>query len=324
MYGALALLFVWVAVIQFRRYPVAVMEAGAIYVCLVLLLGFYLAPGYAAPRAWLEARLHGARAAAACVVLFLLPYLIYCCGTGDFRWLALVKLLGLAAVPLGLFAMAPVRDPKKMNWQDVCVLLWLLAAVLTGRIAGIWNQPVNLDFMTRVFLVGVASWAFLIWRGVEGAGYEFTLSAAILRDAAANFALFASLAIPLGLAIRFLAWTPQWRGAQALVFDYATIFLFVAVLEELFFRGLVQNLLEASLKSCYAAQAIASVLFGLSHILHAPFPNWRYVALATLAGWFYGSAYRRHRSLMASSAMHALVDTLWRTFLTTGLTIARV
>ena len=56
--------------------------------------------------------------------------------------------------------------------------------------------------------------------------------------------------------------------------------------------------------------------FGLSHIQHAPAPNWRYVALATVAGWFYGLAYRRHRSLMASAGTHAPVDTLWRTFFT--------
>src|SRR5262249_9681010 len=27
---------------------------------------------------------------------------------------------------------------------------------------------------------------------------------------------------------------------------------------------------------------------GLSHIQHAPVPNWRYVAMASVAGWFYG------------------------------------
>ncbi len=105
-------------------------------------------------------------------------------------------------------------------------------------------------------------------------------------------------------------------GARAFGFDFVGIFLFVAITEELFFRGLLQNLLEGSLRSRYGAQAITAVLFGLSHIRHAPFPNWRYVALATIAGWFYGSAYREHRSLMASATTHALVDTLWRTFLT--------
>jgi len=38
-------------------------------------------------------------------------------------------------------------------------------------------------------------------------------------------------------------------GARAFAFDYLTIFLFIAMAEELFFRGLLQNLLEGSLRS---------------------------------------------------------------------------
>jgi membrane protease YdiL (CAAX protease family) len=34
-----------------------------------------------------------------------------------------------------------------------------------------------------------------------------------------------------------------------------------------------------------------------------------------VAGWFYGSAYRKSGSLLASSLLHAAVDTLWRTWL---------
>ncbi len=319
-YAALSLLFAWFAIIELRRYPMSATASASIYACWVLLLGFYLAPGFAAPRAWLKARLRGAPAAMACVAVFLLPYLLYSAGAADFHWRALGRLFALAVGPLALFAIAPVRDPKKLNWQDAIVLLWLMVPVLTGAIGGIWTRPVNLDFMTRVFLVGVGSWSFLIFRGIENSGYEFAFSPAILAASVVNFCGFAVFAAPLGFALHFIGWNPQWRGVQAFLFDYATIFLFVAVTEELFFRGLIQNLLEGSLASRYTAQAITSVLFGLSHILHAPFPNWHYVALATIAGWFYGSAYRKHRSLMSSATTHALVDTLWRTFFTIART----
>jgi uncharacterized protein len=322
--AALALLFAWYARIELRKYPLSPLEIVAIYLCLLLLFALYLAPGFPAPRRFLVTMLSGPLrvplSAALATVLLLIPYLISCLGTGDFRPIALGKLAALAAVPLMLFAIAPVRDRGRLNWQDVIVLLWLMLPVLFGWIAGIFLRPVNLDFMTRVFLVAVGSWSFLIIRGIENSGYEFAFSFTILGDALINFALFSIIAIPLGRAMRFITWNPQWRGPGAFAFDYLTIFLFIAVTEELFFRGLIQNLLEGSLASRKAAQAITAVLFGFSHILHAPYPNWRYVILATIAGWFYGPAYRKHRSLMASATTHALVDTLWRTFFTIART----
>jgi membrane protease YdiL (CAAX protease family) len=308
IHGALALFFGAYAISYFRRFSLSATQKVSIYVCLMLLLGLALAPGFP--------QLRRKRGAALGVLLFLIPYLIYCAGTGDFRWVAFGKILGLASLPFFLLSAVPVRRPERLNWQDAVVLLWLMLPVLFGKIGGIWNVPENLDFMARVFLLGVGAWSFLILRGVEGSGYEFHWAAASARDSLAALAGFAAIAIPLGFGLRYIAWNPRFHGLGDLATDYATIFLFIAILEELFFRGLLQNLLEGSLGSRYAAQALAAVVFGLSHIRHAPFPNWRYVALATVAGWFYGSAYRNHRSLLAPSAVHALVDTLWRTWLT--------
>jgi membrane protease YdiL (CAAX protease family) len=320
LFTTLALFFGWYANVQIRRYPVGAIQAAAIYICFLLLTALYLAPGFAIARAWLTGKFRGRRGAAASLAIFLLPYLVYCAGTGDFRWPAFAKLAALAALPLGLFAAVPVANPRRLNWQDAIVLLWLFLPVIFHLISGIWTVPVNLDFMARLFLVGIGAWSFLIHRGTENAGYDFTISPVIIRDALVSFAGFIVIAIPLGFALRFIAWNPKYPGLGDLLSSYLTLFLFVAMAEELFFRGLLQNLIEGSLGSrpgsSNFAQGIASVLFGLSHIQHAPFPNWRYVILATVAGWFYGSAYRKHRSLMASAGTHALVDTLWRTWLT--------
>ncbi len=312
LYAVLAAFFGWYASVEIQRYPVGPLPAAGIYICFVLLAGLYLAPGFAAVRAWAKRRIPAAVAPA----VFMVPYLIYCAGTGDFHLPAFAKLVAIAALPLGLFAMAPVANPQRMNWQDGVVLLWLYLPVQFHLTSGVWNVPVNLDFMARLFIVSVGAWSFLIVRGVEHAGYDFVLTGPILRDAAISFAGFSVIAIPLGFAMHFLAWNPQWRGLPQFAADYLTIFLFVAIAEEMFFRGLLQNLLEGSIGSRNVAQAMVSVAFGFSHIQHAPAPNWRYVALATVAGWFYGLAYRKHRSLMASAGTHAMVDTLWRTLLT--------
>lgn len=312
LYAALAAFFGWYASVEIERYPVPWQAAGAIYVCFLLLAGLYLAPGFPDLRARLKRRVPVGLACGA----FMAPYLIYAGGTGDFSPIALAKLAAMAFVPLGLFAAFPVQRPRALNWQDGVVLLWLYIPVQFHLTSGIWTVPVNLDFMTRLFVVGVGAWAFLIVREVEDTGYRFEFSATIVRDAAVSFLGFSVIGLPLGFVMRFLAWNPEWRGLPQFLADYVTIFLFVAIAEELFFRGLLQNLLEGSIGSRNLSQAIVSVAFGLSHIAHAPAPNWRYVILATIAGWFYGLAYRKHRSLMASAGCHAMVDTMWRTFLT--------
>jgi CAAX protease family protein len=206
-----------------------------------------------------------------------------------------------------------VPDPRKLAWQDAVALVWLATPVLARWLSGLWNVPVNLDFMARLFMVVAGAWSYLIFRGTAGAGYEARFSVGIGRAALVNLAWFSVIGIPLGLALNFIAWNPHWRGAWQFLFDGVTIFVFIAVPEEFFFRGLLQNLLEGSWGSRYGAQSAAAVLFGFMHILHG-FPNWRYVLLATIAGWFYGSAWRSTRSLVASAVTHALLDALWRTW----------
>ena len=316
LFAALALFFAWYEVLEFPRYPVGRLAAAALYLCLLLLVTLCLAPGFAVSRRWLARRARGPAGAAASAAFFLVPYLIYAAGTGDFRWWAGARLLAFAALPFAVFAAAPVRRADRMNWQDALVLAWMLTPVLLGKIGGIWNVPVNLDFMSRLFLIGVGSWSFLIIRGLDDSGYDFRFSRTVVRDALVSLGGFMAIGVPLGFALHFIGWNWHWRGLRAFAFDYVTIFLFIAVAEELFFRGLLQNLLEGSFQSRRWAQACASVIFGLSHIRHAPAPNWRYVILASIAGWFYGWAYRKHRSLMASATTHALVDTIWRTWLT--------
>jgi len=76
------------------------------------------------------------------------------------------------------------------------------------------------------------------------------------------------------------------------------ITLFTAWPEEFLFRGILQNLLSRTLNSRWSGLAAASIIFGLSHILHAPFPNWKYVGLATIAGLFYGHVWMKSGSLL--------------------------
>jgi membrane protease YdiL (CAAX protease family) len=174
--------------------------------------------------------------------------------------------------------------------------------------------PVNLDFMARLLVIVVASWCWVFVRPVPGLGYIFSASAGTVRAVILNFAGFALIAVPASMAMHFAAWHPRWGGLQPILVSYAEILIFIAWLEELLFRGFLQSLLSSTLQSTRLGQLVASLAFGFSHVLLAPAPNWRYVILASVAGWFYGAAFRQSGNLLGPALTHALVDAAWRTW----------
>lgn len=129
-----------------------------------------------------------------------------------------------------------------------------------------------------------------------------------------------ALILPPSLAIGFTRLNPNPElAANPVVIPFLLLGLFFtpAFVEEFAFRGLIQNLLCTRL-AWIPSLAMASVIFGLSHVENKAggfsFPNWPYVAFATIAGLGYGFVYHRTRSLVASSLLHALVDFIWLLF----------
>ncbi|HKO18527.1 MAG TPA: CPBP family intramembrane glutamic endopeptidase, partial [Acidobacteriaceae bacterium] len=118
-----------------------------------------------------------------------------------------------------------------------------------------------------------------------------------------------------GLWLRFLHLHAVVPRVSTVLFAYVFTFVFIAIPEELFFRGWLQNLLERRLGR-WQSLLMTSVLFGLSHFnKRAVHFNWRYVVLATIAGIFYGRAWRAERRVGASAITHTCVDVVWSQWL---------
>jgi len=117
--------------------------------------------------------------------------------------------------------------------------------------------------------------------------------------------------VPLGLAIGFSHLHNEWHGIAKLAMSLASIFFLIAILEETYFRGWWQNLLERRVGP-NSALFVTALLFGLSHFNKGTtLFNWRYVLLATLAGIFYGRVWRSEHRIFASAITHTCVDTIW-------------
>lgn len=99
------------------------------------------------------------------------------------------------------------------------------------------------------------------------------------------------------------------------------IFASIGVVEEILFRGAIQNLLRHRLKPI-CALVIASAVFGMAHVnkraLGYDVPNWPYAGVATIAGLGYGFVFWKTNSITASATVHAMVDAMWILFLRGG------
>ena len=158
----------------------------------------------------------------------------------------------------------------------------------------------------------------LSFRKLGGIGFGFIPNRREWTIGVAHFAILAPVAIVAGMLLGFArphAASPDWAKTTVLaVGTFAGVLWVLALGEEFFFRGMLQQLLAKHFRSPIAGLAAASVAFGLVHLPFRQFPNWKFAVLATLAGLFYGSAYLRAGGIRASMVTHALVVTMWRVF----------
>jgi hypothetical protein len=250
---------------------------------------------------------------------------------------------GAVLAPLiPLFAMLIYATAVAGSWRSALigaayvVLPSLLVATSVGKPPGTFGDyaaaaiiwlPVELRWMhaefpfpgqlthtlTILFALSTGVAAFVLLRRMDGIGYAVTLNKNDAWTILLHFAGFALIAILIGTKIGFLTYDPSRAGLHPipLALSVFGILLFTAWPEEFLFRGILQNLFSRSFRNPWAALALASLIFGLSHIFRAPYPNWKYVLLATIAGLFYGHTWMKTGSLFPAAIVHALMDILW-------------
>jgi CAAX protease family protein len=223
-------------------------------------------------------------------------------------------LIGAAYVvlPSLLVATSAGKPPGTFGDYAAVAIIWL--PVEFRRMYAEFPFPGQLTHTLTILLAlstGVA--AFVLLRRMDGVGYSVTLNKNDIWTILLHFAGFALIAILIGTRIGFLTYDPSRARLHPipLALSVFGILLFTAWPEEFLFRGILQNLFSRSFKNPWAALPLASLIFGLSHVFHAPFPNWKYVFLATIAGLFYGHTWMKTGSLFPAAIVHALVDILW-------------
>jgi len=265
---------------------------------------FYLVPGFAAIRERFAHTLPFFL-----VLSFVAPYVVYASNTGQFRWLALIQLAALATA-LSLWYRILPSSP----WTDFAFLLLVAAVILRKYLDPIYRSPIrglHLEILGHVALTRVCAMIMLVERRVPGIGYGFIPTLAEWKIGLRHFIYFLIVGVPLVWILHIARLgppAPAWKTTAT----FLGILWVVALGEEFFFRGLLQNWMTDWTGNPAFALIAASILFGAVHLGFRGFPNWRFALTAALAGWFYGRAYRQAGSIRASMVTHALVVTTWR------------
>jgi membrane protease YdiL (CAAX protease family) len=259
-------------------------------------------------------RLLGEHGAVLAPLVPLFGVLIYTIGvTANWK----TALLGAAyAVLPSLFAATCIGKPVG-QWQDyaAALLIWLPIELRWKGLTFLYvlfpYPPQLMHTLTILLALSTGVAAFVLLRRLDGIGYAVEWRRGFAWNVVLHFGVLAVIAVALGLRIGFLTYAPSLARLRTAPIEIIGILFFTAWPEEFLFRGVLQNILSRTFKNQWAGLAVASVAFGFAHIFHAPFPNWKYVFLATVAGLFYGRTWIRTGSLFPGAIVHALVDILW-------------
>lgn len=307
----------WIVV---ERLPVNPLEFGTLLAATALVLGAFVALTDQAVidtlRQWAG---KSPLVALAVPLLILIPYLIYSAGSRTFAPVPALKLAAYALLPSALLLPDRTRNRRSANLRDWLAMAVVAVPIPAHWLADVWvwpyGPPEDLYFLLPLGSVCIGLYAFAAVRNLDDIGYKLLWRGGDLAIGVANWAMFSAIAIPLGYALHFIHFRPHHVSLLNLMGTLLGIYLTIAIPEEVFFRGILQNLLEKSIgrgpSGRYGGLVIASAIFGASHFHHPPVPNWRYCIMATVAGIFYGLAYQWRRRTSASALAHALVDTLW-------------
>jgi membrane protease YdiL (CAAX protease family) len=279
---------------------------------------FYLAPGFETVRRRLQARWKPPALAAGFAASAVIPYCAYSLPAGVFRFDSFILLAALALGAAFWYVVLPrtaLADAGFLAFAAAVMLARIFPQVFASPVAGL-----EIAILGRLMWIRLGVAVMLLIRGAEGTGFGFLPSSREWRIGLWHALLFLPIGLPLAMALGLVRFHPPDLPAAQVVLVAAGTFLgmlwVVALSEEFFFRGLLQQWLGAWLASRRAGLLGASVLFGLAHLPFREFPNWRFALVAAVAGVFYGRAFQQAASIRASMVSHALVNTVARVLFT--------
>ena len=293
--------------------PVSLFDLSSTVVSFGLLLLSYLLFTSRHYVEWLRERT--AKSRLVFPAMLLAVYILYGLGPGRLRIPESLLIPAYLAFPI-LFATFAAQRGERPNRYDLLTVVFLYMPVELSALARAWQPatsgiPSPTHAFSQVLGMNLALFCFLVVRPLDGIGFTFRLRKPDVVQALIAFAWFLPLALVFGMATGLVPFKPHLPAPALIIPIILGKSLMVALPEEVFFRGLLQNLLQRAVPTARGrvmALLVTSVIFGFSHLNNHPLLDWRYVTIATVAGIAYGIVYIRTGKVTAAAIPHALID----------------
>ena len=224
------------------------------------------------------------------------------------------------------------RQHVTYPWLETGVLVLLWIYLFGDYVAGTTIPPVQgkIQVLWLVLILSVLfAFHFIRPKGIEG--LDFRLKGAAWRTVV-HFTMIGILVVLIvGFAIQALEPATRIADIRTVLFGFVGFFFFVALPEEIYFRGICYRLVENYFRQRQYGQWLAVGSFALFYgLLHAWQANPvaigtlsgpgqagispEHVVLAMCAGAVYTLVFSRTRSVVAAALTHALVGWSWAVF----------
>jgi membrane protease YdiL (CAAX protease family) len=254
--------------------------------------------------------------AALLTIASVLPYAAAALATHSFDLRSAGVIAGLAAVASLWYVILPHRAAT-----DLLFLAFVGVVAFSKILQAQYVDPhprLAIGILGQLMWIRTAAFSLLSVRRVQGVGFGFWPDRQHWKIGALYYLALLPAAALVAWAVKFggpHVPAAGWERVTVLaVGNFFGILWVVALGEEFFFRGLLQQWTASWLGNEWLGLLITSVLFGVVHLWLRAFPDWQFAALAATAGVFYGLAFRQAKSIRASMVTHALTVTTWRVF----------
>ena len=300
-----------VAYARMKSIPASI--AAPIAAAFLLEFPFYLFPAFAGLRAELSRRPRMVQAGVM-VCASILPWIVLSVGTGTATFANAGLLLPVVAGVSFWYILLPASAVTDLGF------LAIMTALIAGKFFdAVYLSPiprVSLSILGHVMLIRTGAMAILQFRSGAAPEYRFLPTRTEWLNGLKYFVFSLPFVVGTYWALGLVDVREHPYNLLQALGTFVGILWVVALSEEFFFRGLLQQWLETWTAKPAVAIIVASIAFGLCHLdMHHQFPNWRFATVAAVAGFFYGLSWQTARSVQSSMVTHALIVTLWKSFL---------